>query len=226
MWQQAIIYPDMNNGWAWAEKRLVGLPAIVHVLLTLHGSGIKTVVLPATGHNFKSMIEHWSKRKKLPGLIWKDGYGNCAVPLESPVLCVRGGILFEASLLRWFYKFREQTPQRVTCVMDSGKLPVLTSDEAVVGNGGMEEEEERGKEISVPSTIFCCRVLQLTSSGNDRGLLDRVGKRDEAVHVRWFRNWTFPAVRLFSNMGITPNQLTCIAVFKPHQFQTRHGPVL
>ena len=207
MWQHAIIYPDINNDWAWAEKRLVGLPAIVRVLLTLHGSGIKKVILPATGHNFRSIIEHWSRRKKLPGLVWKDGYGTGDVPSESPVLCVRGGILFEASLLRWFYKLKERTPECMTCVMDSGKLPVLTGYDAAMENDGMEEEEE-GKEISVPSNIFCRRVSQLTPSGNDRGLLEMVGKLDEAVHVRWFRNWTFPAVRLFSNLGVSPNQLT------------------
>ncbi|MBC8247130.1 MAG: hypothetical protein H8E81_06060, partial [Deltaproteobacteria bacterium] len=98
MWQHAIIYPDMNNDWAWAEKKLVGLPAIVRVLLTLYGSGIKTVILPATGHNFKSIIEHWSRKKKLPGLVWKDGSGTGDVSSESTALCVRGGILFEAAM--------------------------------------------------------------------------------------------------------------------------------
>ncbi len=207
MWQHAIIYPDMNNDWAWAEKKLVGLPAIVRVLLTLHGSGIKTVILPATGHNFKSIIEHWSRKKKLPGLVWKDGSGTGDVSSESPVLSVRGGILFEASLLRWFYKLKERTPQRMTCVMDGETLPVLTSYDAALENDGMEEEEG-GKGISVPSNIFCRKISQLTPSGNDRGLLDMVGKPDEAVHVRWFRIWTFPAVRLFSNLGVSPNQLT------------------
>lgn len=206
MWQHAIIYPDMNNDWAWAEKRVVGLPAIMRVLLTLHGSGIKKVILPAKDHKLRPIIEQWSKKKKLPELVWQDGYGAGDVASELHVLCVRGGILFEASLIRWFFKIKEQTPQRMTCVTENGKLPVLTGYDAAVENDGMGEEG--GKEISVPSNIFCRRVSQLTPSGNDRGLLETVGKLDEAVHVRWFRNWTFPAIRLFSNSGVSPNQLT------------------
>ena len=86
------------------STRLAGIPVIVRVLLTLYGSGIRKIILPETGNNLKPVIEHWSQKKKLPVVIWKNGYGSGVVPPDSPVLYVRGGILFETSLLEWFQK--------------------------------------------------------------------------------------------------------------------------
>ena len=205
MWQQVILYPDVNNEWAWAEKRLLGLPVVVRVLLTLHRSGIRTVILPETGIHLKPILDHWAQKKKLSESKWKVVYGIGDVPTASSTLCVRGGILFEASLINWFHNIKEQTAQPVTCVMEKETLPILSNDKANLESGGMVG---RGLEISVPHDVFCRQISSLLPAGHDRGLLEMVGKSDEAVHVRWFRNWTFPFVRWCSNHSMTPNQLT------------------
>lgn len=205
MWQHAVILSDMNNGWAWAEEKIVGLPAIVRVLLTLYRSGIQKVTFPKESHSLRSTVEHWSRKKNLPVLVWEDRDETSHDLSKPSALCVRGGILFEAALLSWFHQFKGETPQPIACVMSSEEMPVLACHEAGIKN------DNRGgsvKAYAVPSDLFCRKVSNLATSGNDRGLLEMVGKLDEATHVRWFRHWTFPAVRLFSKLGISPNQLT------------------
>ena len=205
MWQQVILYPDENNDWAWAEKQLVGLPVIVRVLLTLHHSGIRTVILPETGIHLKPILDHWAQKKKPSESKWNVVYGIGDVPTESSTLCVRGGILFEASLINWFHNIKAQTSQPVTCVMEWGNQTILTSGYADLETG---DKVGGGNEIFVPHDIFCQPISSLLPAGHDRRLLEMVGKSDEATHVRWFRNWTFPFVRWCSNHSITPNQLT------------------
>ena len=93
MWQHAIIYPDMNNDWAWAEKRVVGLPAIMRVLLTLHGSGIKKVILPAKDHKLRPIIEQWSKKRSCPNWYGKTDTAP-VMSLRNCMFYVSGGESF------------------------------------------------------------------------------------------------------------------------------------
>jgi phosphatidylglycerophosphate synthase len=216
IWQYAILFPDPDQGWNWAEDTVVGLPALVRMLLVLRRAGIQAVVLPRNAEALRQSLEIWQAKKTLPRLIWGDRRQDLDFPSQGPLLAVRGGVLFEPQLIHRFQQAIEDSHVGQACLQASDNLPVLVS----VSIGKMDNEwfmkntfedlasQRKDQIYQIPPGVFCRAVQELARAGNDRELLATIGKPTDRWHARWVRNWTFPALRWLAQRHVTPNQIS------------------
>ncbi|MFP3870791.1 MAG: CDP-alcohol phosphatidyltransferase family protein [Syntrophobacteria bacterium] len=217
IWRQALIFPDPEREWAWAEEPLVGLPVVVRVLVTLGRAGIQQVIFPKGAEKLRPCVEYWRAKKDFPQLLWDDGKLEHDPP-GSPFLAVRGGVLFGPDLL---HRFQEQLRGSATgkaCLPCSDSLPVLISlplkeEGSFLWNNSTFAElcsRSRGPAFIISGDIFCRSTKELIQPGNDRELLATAGKPTDRWHVQWVRGWSFPALRWLARAGVTPNEITWI----------------
>ena len=86
IWQDAVQFADPENGWIWTKVKLMGLPALVRVLLTLGRAGIRAVHFPLSAVSLKSELEYWQDKKDLPQLNWWNRLDPEAALTNSPLL--------------------------------------------------------------------------------------------------------------------------------------------
>lgn len=217
MWQRACIFPDPETGWAWASRSLLGLPNLVRVLVTLYRAGIREVVLPSSSEALRSWLHaERQQRGDIPALIWSEQKTD-TLP-ATPVLGVRGGILFTSSFLSWFCEAIGKVGVGKAVLTTPDAMPVLVSwmpmevNRAVSEPLRFEEIDSRLDDpgLSVPQHVFCQPVRVLEQPGGDRKFLASVGKPTDRWHVEWVRGWTFPAIRGLASTRVTPNHISCV----------------
>ncbi len=207
--QHVIIGPDINNSWAWATEKLVGIPAIIRILIALYRAGVEQVILPAEVPPIQWVVNTWLKKKRMPQILWKEWSKRNASSAEFDILYVRGGIIFERGLIQWLQQALAAFPMESICVKGRDDQLVF----AVFGESDDTEPEQICSQstvavLSAPDEFFYQSVAELKSEGSDRALLEMVGKPEEARHVKWIRSKTFPIIRFLSETEISPNQLT------------------
>ena len=205
--QHAIIGPDTSNSWTWATEKLVGIPAVIRVLITLYRVGVKQVFLPAEAHAVRQIVDTWQKKKDMPQCLWEDSDKQSPFSTGSDTLYIQGGIIFEAGLVQWLQQAAPKFPEGNLCVKGRNDQIVLV---VLRGTDDAEEfcSQNPASVVSAPAELFCRSVAELKATGNDRALLEMVGKPEEAGHVKWIRNKTFPLIRFLSETRVSPNQLT------------------
>ncbi|RJQ50114.1 MAG: CDP-alcohol phosphatidyltransferase family protein [Desulfobacteraceae bacterium] len=210
--EHAMIGPDHNNGWSWAADNLAGIPAITRVLITLYRSGVKRVILPAEAHSIRWVVDIWRKKKTMPQIFWEEHPSTAGFDL----LYVRGGILFEPRLIQWLKQAAREFPTGNICVTGRNDRFLLAvfrgSDDPKQHPLHLPPEkifsQRPVSDVSAPDELFYRSIAELKTAGNGRDLLAMVGKPDEAGHVKWIRDKTFPLIRFLSETSISPNQLT------------------
>jgi phosphatidylglycerophosphate synthase len=216
IWRYALLFPDPEEDWAWAKETLVGLPFLVRVLLTLRRAGFEQVIFSPGPEKLRPWLEYWQKKKDLPQLFWWDQGGHPEVLSHSPTLGVRGGILFGSELLHQFQHSLQDSHTGKASMDASDALPVLISfswEKAGIRRTQHIEFEDLSSRVKTPvftisREILCQTVQELKKPGKDRNLLTLVGKPTDRWHVRWVRQWTFPALRWLARLGVLPNQIS------------------
>ena len=216
MWPYALLLPDPKDGWAWATRSLLGLPHLVRVLVTLHRAGIREVSLPPNS----AALRHWFAschiRADVPVVGWWDETGWPDGSAASPILGVRGGILFTPQLLVWFHEVLAGASMGKALRHAGDTMPVLVS----FTPEALDQHQPQPwtcthlasyiatPTISVPPDVFCHTVQELEQPRRDRKFLSTVGKPTDRWHVEWVRRWTFPALRWLARVGVKPNHIS------------------
>jgi phosphatidylglycerophosphate synthase len=218
IWKCAIIIPAPQFGWRWAEDFLMGLPGLIRVLLVLKRAGIGEVILPAGNENLEALIEIWRDKRVLPTVRWLERNAFAEAPTPSPLLVVRGGILFEPLVVRLFADLAAEsvTGEARATLTASETKSVLWSlskiDRCMPDPFALELpvilSRIKCTVFQIPHRLFCRTLEELRQPGNERMLLSAVGKPTDRWHVRWIRRRVFPSLRWLANIGATPNQIT------------------
>ncbi len=218
MWQYAVLFPDAQNGWEWAPKSLLGVPALVRVLVALSRAGVQEVWFPAGSHTALQVVQAYTARADLPQLRWQDEEDWPTLDDDAEVLGVRGGLLFTPPLIRWFQHYSSESTTSTACTMPTDGLPILLTIPAQTLQQKSAETYQVGKLASqltalsapIPPDLFCRPVDAFQHPRDDRLLLASVGKPTDRWHVEWVRRWAFPALRLFARLHATPNQISVL----------------
>ena len=119
IWNQVWLFPDPDCGWKWADKPIVGVPALVRVLVALKRAGIATVNVDHGADISRSRVEEWASRWDLPRLLWPPAAGSDKPhPVGSlPTLAIRWGVIFSPKLLQWFERNLDPVNPRPTCAV-------------------------------------------------------------------------------------------------------------
>ena len=216
IWQDAVLFADPENDWIWTKVKLMGLPALVRVLLTLGRAGIRAVHFPLSAVSLKSELEYWQDKKDLPQLNWWNRLDPEAALTNFPLLGVRGGILFEPKLIHRFQQAIQNDQAEKAFITGAAALPVLLSLSFEKAKSGLDtnksfdnfSSEVEGPAFEIPADVFCRHLQELRGPDRERELLLTVGKPTDRWHVRWVRRWTFPGLRLLAQLGLTPNQIS------------------
>lgn len=216
MWPCALLLPDPKEGWAWATRSLLGLPHLVRVLVTLYRASIREVVFPPGSVALRHWFTSCHVRPDIPVVRWWDEAGWPDGSAASPILGVRGGVLFTPQLLSWFHEALAEDPMGKALQHAGDALPVLVA----FTPEAMDWQEPQPwtcahlaarlatPAVRVPPHVFCRTVHELEQPGKDREFLSTVGKSTDRRHVAWVRGWTFPALRWLASMGVKPNHIT------------------
>ncbi len=217
MWQRAVIFPEPQTGWGWAQQVMLGLPHLVRVLITLRRVGVREVVLPPGSETLQSWLHNVQQRRdNIPDLIWVGQQGWSDLMSDVPVLGVQGGVLFTPSFLGWFREAVGDIGVGKAVLAPHHRLPIvvswvpaevvgIVSEPVVLGYIASHIEKPA---LGIPHDVFCQFVHVLAQPGGDRLLLATVGKQTDRWHVTWVRGWTFPAIRWFASSSVTPNHIT------------------
>jgi phosphatidylglycerophosphate synthase len=215
MWRKALIIPDQGQDWQWGGQMLLGLPAALRLVLTLSRAGVREVIFPDEAGCLRPVLESWKDRRTLPRIVWGAGEVLEETSSAYPILGVRGGVIFEKSLLPRFEETVDYTLSQVECHRPGDDLPVLISfnspaetRKALTGWPESGSSVEGQAALTIPGDLFCRSVGELRAPGADQDLLTAAGKPTDRWHVRWVRRWTFPAIRFLAGSGITPNQIS------------------
>jgi phosphatidylglycerophosphate synthase len=187
------------------------------MLLTLRRAGVQEVIFPSESQALQPWLQSYQGKSALPRLTWLDYSRRSGVDATTPVLGVRGGVLFAPQLLRWFREALGNTSTgKASRTGDT--LPVLLAF-TLQDIGGTASEMPsfeslaarlKAPAMTMPQEMFCHTVRELAQPGRDRVLLSLVGKPTDRWHVQWVRRWTFPAIRWLASTRLTPNHITWV----------------
>ncbi len=183
-WHHAIIYPDINNSWNWAQEKTFGRSGLERLEKILKRGGIDFVHLfPEPPFRAKT----WQPPRE-----------------EEPILLVRGGLLWRLELLKWFEN-HIKTQDFSILTMDG--LPVIAScpyrvwKDIFSASLTFPEIKDFPYAVEVPWSL---RPGGIT----EEEIVRLSDKPSDRPHVVWVRKQIMPLLRFFAHKDIHPNQVT------------------